>query len=123
MRPTVHSAVLPAITPDKATDFLGFALAELAADMSLRHLRAVQDRALSCSAKLSLAAREQRIELGFVGMVVEAVVQLGTRLHGVDDRFLRSVPAQRLVDVECCLVHRSEGGHRIERNRYPGAAQ
>jgi len=38
VRPTVHSAVLPAVTPDSATDFFGLLTVGLSAVVSLMSL-------------------------------------------------------------------------------------
>jgi len=60
--PTVHRAVFPATTPDRATDFLGLA---------------------------GLASGEELIQFLFVRVIVQELVQLIARLHVVDEVFLR----------------------------------
>src|SRR6185437_14527659 len=66
---------------------------------------------------------EQLIELAFESVIVEVVVQLGARLHGIDHAFLRSFAADRLIHVERGLVHRTERGKRVEHERHVDRAQ
>ena len=69
MRPTVHSAVLPAVTPERATDFFGLGRARP------RSCRAAHDRCF--------ASAKQLVELLLVVVIAEHFVQLGARLHQV----------------------------------------
>ena len=62
---------------------------------------------LRCSSMFFLG--EQLIELGFVGVVIEEVVQLRTCLHGIQHVLLGAVAADGLIGVEGGLVHGTEG--------------
>jgi predicted lipid-binding transport protein (Tim44 family) len=92
VRPTVHSAVLPAVTPDSATDFLGLS----------RRGRALWGALMGglLYALGLLGLGEQRVELLFVGVVAEVVVQLLAGLHGVTTFFWCPSRRMRLVDVQ-----------------------
>src|SRR3990167_6869297 len=90
--PTVQSAVLPAATPESATDFLGLTAEEL-------------------------------IELLFVGVVADDVVEFLARLHFRDQAFLRALPADRFISAQRGLVHGAKGGERVQHDADPGRAQ
>src|SRR4029077_6777038 len=99
--------VLPAGTPERATDFFGLA----AGAVSL------------IWPSFTFFFREQFVERALVGVVVEKVVQLGARLHRVDDALLRAFLADRIVDLERGSVHGAERREGIERDRDLGRAQ
>ena len=65
MRPTVHSAVLPAITPDRATDFLALGAA---AGAFVVHLSLPK---LAVAFLVGFLLREQRVEFLLVVVVAE----------------------------------------------------
>ncbi len=68
MRPTVHSAVLPAAVPDRATDFLGFGLFWVVSDMI--GFLIIRAKAGARQAR-SLIFLKQFVEFVFVGVVAE----------------------------------------------------
>src|SRR5690606_15414912 len=116
---TVHRAVLPATTPDRATDFLGLGVA------SAVFLVAVAMACLRMGRWMSAGFRvpEEGVELLFEIMVADAVVQFLARLHQVDDVSLVAVAPDGAVDGFGRLVHGPEGRERIKRHPHPGAAQ
>src|ERR1019366_2196203 len=91
-------AVLPATTPERATDFLTL---ETEAGMGLESLMG----------KL------------FRRFVAEGLVEVGTGLHFSDDSFLRAVMADCVVDFERDSGGGAAGAERIKHHRDAGGAE
>src|SRR3546814_13005668 len=70
-----------------------------------------------------LLLREQLVELPFVGVVVEEVVQLVARLQAVDDVLLRAFAAHGFVEAERGLVHGAVGAAAVQGDVDAGFAQ
>nr|GEU28025.1 hypothetical protein [Tanacetum cinerariifolium] len=64
-----------------------------------------------------------RIELLFEAMVIDALIELRARLHGIEHILLGAVAADRAVHVFGRLVHGAERGQRIQHQSHVGAAQ
>src|ERR1035437_2071965 len=63
---------------------------------------------------LFLALGEQLVELPLVGVIVQVIVELVARLHGVEHVFLRAVLADRLKDLERGGIHRAKRRQRVQ---------
>src|SRR3546814_16061199 len=61
-----------------------------------------------------LLLREQLVELPFVGVVVEAVVQLVARLQAVDDVLMRAFAAHGFVAAERARVYGAVGAAAVQ---------
>src|SRR6476646_5881613 len=75
------------------------------------------------TASLLVVLREELVELAFVGMVAEEVVELGACLHRGDDALLGAVSPDGLVDGERRRVHRAKRRQRIEDDLHAGTGQ
>src|SRR5262245_36147526 len=60
-----------------------------------------------------LFAGEERVELPLVGVVVEAVVELVARLHGLEHALLAALAADPLEDAQRGRVHRAKRRERV----------
>src|SRR3954452_11127157 len=100
---------MPARTPAPATLFLGFWVtgAVVAAGWLMSSFRFL----------------EKGVELLLVVVVTEVLVEVVARLHRSDDVLLVPVAPDRRVHAERGLVHRAEGGERIEDHVRAGGAQ
>jgi hypothetical protein len=117
---------LPAVTPESATDFLGL---KAGAAVSI---------ALTGAARLTVffvvtichflnqlfgfALGKQHIELAFEFMIVDALVELFTCLHQIDDVALVTIATDCGVDRFSGFVHSAENGKRVEHHADTGAA-
>src|SRR5260221_13205589 len=100
--PTVQSAVLPAGTPESATDFFGFGpVAAGGAGVSI--------------IGFSRGLGEEGVELALVVVVAEEPVEIVARLHARDTRLLRSLRAQGFLDLERREVCVAAVPARVER--------
>src|SRR3546814_11300715 len=70
-----------------------------------------------------LLLREQLVELPFVGVVVEEVVQLVARLQAVDDVLLRAFAAYGFVAAVRGLVHGTVGAAAVTPEGAAGLAR
>src|SRR5258706_13984222 len=108
--PTVQSAVLPAGTPESATDFLGFGpVAAAGAAVSLMIF--------------SFGFCEEGVQLLLVVVIAEILVEIVAGLHGGDARLLRAVGAQRRVDLQRGEVRGAESRKRVEGDGEAGFAK
>src|SRR3546814_11995504 len=70
-----------------------------------------------------LFLREQLVELPFVGVVAEEVIQLVARLQAVDDVLLRAFAAHGFVEAERGHVHRPVRAPAVQGDVSAGIAQ
>src|SRR5258706_806493 len=76
-----------------------------------------------CCSSAGLLTGKQSIELAFVVVVVEELVQLRPGLHRLDHALLRAVGTNRAIYLERRGIHRAERGQRIKHHADVGGRQ
>src|SRR3954447_4962810 len=71
----------------------------------------------------SSARRKERVELSFIAVIVEYVVQFGPRLHASDDRLLGTFPPNRLIDSLGRRAHRAKRRQWVQHETHAGRAK
>src|SRR5688572_15134725 len=75
-----------------------------------------------CSSRLAFAP-EQLIQLLFVVVIAEHVIELDSRLHAIGDALLRAFLANRAVDDLGRTAHRTKCRQRVEHESDPRTAE